>query len=198
MLRTGLTLLLVLSQYAAAAPGVLDPRVAACPVPVLAIDGDNCRTLADANGLTIYQFARSNPGLTSCALKPGQTYCVDPSIHNLLADGMTEWTETPDGSCAGSGAHSCTGSGWGDCCAASGWCGATEEYCGAGCNPDYGLCGSSTPEDGHCVPITVIQTNFQTIYLRDTPSGLEQCPSATVLTVSYLYDTVTVYTSRPL
>ena len=173
-----------------------------CPVHVLALEGDTCKTLADANGLTIYQFARSNPGLKSCgALKAGQTYCVDPNIHNLLADGQTEWTETPDGSCAGSNAHSCTGSAWGDCCAASGWCGATEEYCGAGCNGDYGLCGMSTPDEGGaktCETVTVLQTNFETVYLKDTSTGIEQCPAVTVLTVSYQYDTVTetVYTTR--
>lgn len=201
MLHQGLVILLALTHHVVAAPGELDSRAASCPVPVLAIDGDSCRTLADANGLTIYQFARSNPGLTSCSLKSGQTYCIDPSIHNLLADGMTEWTETPDGSCAGSGAHSCVGSGWGDCCAASGWCGGTEEYCGAGCNPDYGLCGYSGPVEGHgCETVTVLQTNFETVYLRDTSTGIEQCPAVTVLTVSYVYDTVTqtIYTTSAL
>jgi hypothetical protein len=181
---------------------VLGERVAGsadCPIRVLAVEGDSCKSLADANGLTIYQFARSNPELKSCSLQAGQVYCVDPNIPNFLADGKTEWTDSPDGSCAGSGAHSCLGSIWGDCCASSGYCGSNDDYCGAGCNPDYGLCSPSSPGGQVCETVTVQLTNYETVYLQDTSTGIEECPAVTILTVSYLYDTVTetVYTTAP-
>ncbi|TLS28280.1 hypothetical protein PpBr36_00011, partial [Pyricularia pennisetigena] len=37
----------------------------------------------------------------------------------------------------------CLGSGFGDCCSASGWCGGTADYCGAGCQSAFGKCGTA-------------------------------------------------------
>lgn len=58
----------------------------------------------------------------------------------------------------------CQGSGFGECCSASGWCGDTADHCGAGCQsgactqPDPntdsistdGMCGSNTPNKSIC------------------------------------------------
>ncbi|KAI6360390.1 hypothetical protein MCOR25_006759 [Pyricularia grisea] len=34
----------------------------------------------------------------------------------------------------------CIGSGFGDCCSSYGWCGGSEDYCGAGCQSPFGTC----------------------------------------------------------
>jgi hypothetical protein len=38
-----------------------------------------------------------------------------------------------DGSCGGALGAICTGSGFGDCCSAYGWCGGDGIHCDAGC-----------------------------------------------------------------
>ena len=35
----------------------------------------------------------------------------------------------------------------GECCSQYNWCGVTEEHCGSGCKPQYGVCNSSPPDD---------------------------------------------------
>lgn len=42
-----------------------------------------------------------------------------------------------DGQCGANG-KTCTGSGFGDCCSARGWCGGTSDHCGAGCQSGFG------------------------------------------------------------
>ena len=46
-----------------------------------------------------------------------------------------------DGSCGGS--FGCQGSVYGNCCSEWGWCGSTSAYCGAGCQSEFGTCGTS-------------------------------------------------------
>jgi len=50
---------------------------------------------------------------------------------------------SPDDSCGPSsvGNYTCTGSAFGRCCSKWGWCGASVEYCGTGCQSAYGTCG---------------------------------------------------------
>lgn len=60
-----------------------------------------------------------------------------------------------DGSCGGSTGFICLGSTFGDCCSEKGYCGGNSSYCAAGCQSDFGKCGSTngTPQvstDGSC------------------------------------------------
>jgi hypothetical protein len=62
-------------------------------------------------------------------------------------------TSTPskvstDATCGGTTGLTCQGSEFGNCCSAAGWCGSTDVYCGAGCNPLFGTCagGSDVPD----------------------------------------------------
>ncbi|CCF41523.1 lectin, partial [Colletotrichum higginsianum] len=49
---------------------------------------------------------------------------------------------TPDGSCGGSNAYTCTGGTFGNCCSRYGFCGNTDEHCLNGCNSQFGDCSS--------------------------------------------------------
>ncbi|KAL2891406.1 Endochitinase 1 [Ceratocystis lukuohia] len=49
---------------------------------------------------------------------------------------------SPDGSCGGENGYTCTGS---NCCSQSGWCGATSDHCGTGCQPGFGRCDTLSP-----------------------------------------------------
>ncbi|KAK7978655.1 hypothetical protein PG996_004709 [Apiospora saccharicola] len=66
---------------------------------------------------------------------------------------------TPDGTCGSTkpGAYACKE---GYCCSKWGWCGTNPEFCGDGCDKEYGACGIPTPTptphpisaDGSCGP----------------------------------------------
>ncbi|KAF2103609.1 hypothetical protein NA57DRAFT_72589 [Rhizodiscina lignyota] len=47
---------------------------------------------------------------------------------------------TTDESCGGPKGTMCFVDGINPCCSSSGFCGNTDQYCGADCNPKYGLC----------------------------------------------------------
>ncbi|KAI0205297.1 glycosyl hydrolase family 61-domain-containing protein [Astrocystis sublimbata] len=46
-----------------------------------------------------------------------------------------------DGSCGSSSGFICSGSVYGDCCSGKGYCGSSLDYCGTGCQPQFGTCG---------------------------------------------------------
>ncbi|PSK53990.1 Chitin deacetylase [Elsinoe australis] len=52
---------------------------------------------------------------------------------------------TPDGSCGPENGYSCIGTYSGSCCSEYGFCGASSEYCGIGCQSSYGLCDRGPP-----------------------------------------------------
>ena len=56
-------------------------------------------------------------------------------------------TLTPDNTCGGSNGYTCDSSNsyGGPCCSAAGWCGKSDAYCGTGCQPTFGTCGSPKP-----------------------------------------------------
>ncbi|KAK3984687.1 glycoside hydrolase superfamily, partial [Cladorrhinum sp. PSN332] len=55
-----------------------------------------------------------------------------------------------DGTCgSANGARICEGSGFGDCCSGSGWCGSTGAHCGSGCQSGNCTQGAVTT-DGRC------------------------------------------------
>lgn len=48
-----------------------------------------------------------------------------------------------DGSCGGANGYKCSGSAFGNCCSQYGWCGASTDHCGTGCNSLFGSCGTN-------------------------------------------------------
>ncbi|KAH4376940.1 hypothetical protein HBH99_208780 [Parastagonospora nodorum] len=58
---------------------------------------------------------------------------------------------SPDGTCGGSKKYQCKGSGYGDCCSSSGYCGSTSGHCTAGCQGSFGTCTvTDISPDGTC------------------------------------------------
>jgi hypothetical protein len=139
--------------------------IAACTLTITAKQGDTCATLASQAGITVTQFLRSNPSVTSCSqLVVGQSYCVEgiddgsPPPQSSTPAGLVV---SPDGNC-GQGV-TCAGSRYGDCCSAHGFCGSTSDYCGDGCQAAFGNCGSGTGEPSPGEPVTVTVTSITSV-----------------------------------
>ena len=66
-----------------------------------------------------------------CQIKWG--YCQD-----------TKGKPSPDGTCGDKAEFTCKQSGFGECCSAYNYCGASLEHCGDGCQPEFGVCSSNS------------------------------------------------------
>jgi len=158
-MRLSLALATLLALGASAA----DP----CTLVVTARVGDTCASLSEVSGITVSQFLRANPGVTTCSsLVSGTKYCVDPNYvvstsrapaatntpvaTNKPGGGASPLDVTQNGQC-GSGL-TCLGSAYGDCCSEHGWCGSSADHCGPQCQAAFGKCasggGSSAPAGG--------------------------------------------------
>ncbi|KAK0633898.1 hypothetical protein B0T14DRAFT_561438 [Immersiella caudata] len=144
--------------------GVQTQGTSSCVETVTARTGDTCASLAELVSISVTDFLRSNPSVTSCsALIGGAVYCKTgvasgpPTIPASLppASGSNgDSTSEPlsvstDGVCGGT--VTCEGSQFGRCCSAHGYCGSTSDYCSDGCQDGLGECG-----DGDEPPETVI------------------------------------------
>ena len=135
-----------LPWFAAAAAAAAD----VCTIVVTARAGDTCASLSDAAGITVSQFLRANPGVTTCsALSTGTRYCVDPNFSTVPTSSSPSRPPTSpggglevskNGQC-GPGL-TCAGSSFGDCCSEHGWCGSSPDHCGSKCQQAFGKCGS--------------------------------------------------------
>ncbi len=78
----------------------------------------------------------------SAAAVPSYTYAPAPARTCAPGDGDGDGDGdggmpiSDDGGC-GDGV-TCEGSEFGDCCSQYGWCGASTDYCGEGCQPEFG------------------------------------------------------------
>ncbi|KAK3294214.1 carbohydrate-binding module family 18 protein [Chaetomium fimeti] len=174
--------------------------IAACTLTITAKQGDTCATLASQAGISVTQFLRSNPSVTSCSqLVVGQNYCIEgvddggsgtPPQSSTPADLVV----SPDGSC-GQGV-TCTGSRYGDCCSAHGFCGSTTDYCGDGCQAGFGNCGSGTGEPsgspGGSVTVTVTSITSVTKTSVVTQTSTVTQPRATATVTQTVGTTVSV------
>ncbi|KAK4460565.1 hypothetical protein QBC42DRAFT_253314 [Cladorrhinum samala] len=122
---------------------------AACTKYIEAHQGDTCAALAQAAGITVGQFINSNPGVASCSdLVVGGRYCIEGKADAPPTASASAAPTTPspgltvslDGNC-GSGV-TCSGSRFGNCCSAYGFCGSTSDHCLGDCQSAFGSCGS--------------------------------------------------------
>lgn len=149
--------------------GLTQQAAAACTKSVTAKQGDTCATLSSAAGITVTQFLRSNPAVTSCStLVVGGSYCLEGTADSAPASSTAPsgggLKVSSDGAC-GNGV-TCLGSAFGDCCSAHGFCGGSADYCGDGCQAGFGACGggavTTAPGGGTTPPagsVTVTVTN---------------------------------------
>ncbi|KAI1815877.1 carbohydrate esterase family 4 protein [Poronia punctata] len=74
------------------------------------------------------------PSYTFTTRKPTGTWsCLSSPTSTLVV--------STDGNC-GNGV-TCQGSRFGNCCSGNGYCGASVDYCGTNCNPNFGTCSTS-------------------------------------------------------
>lgn len=138
--------------------GLGTPTLAAdaCTIVVTARAGDTCATISNAAGITVSQFLRANPGITTCgSLVIGTRYCVDPNFAVTTSSAVRPTTGSGSGGGTGGGTGrleaskdgqcgngvTCAGSAFGDCCSEHGWCGSSADHCGSKCQVAFGRCG---------------------------------------------------------
>jgi hypothetical protein len=81
---------------------------------------------------------------TSTNLSPDGTCKMSKSVVPVVAANDLSIGE-------GTSRYKCKGSGYGDCCSSSGYCGSTTSHCTAGCQTGFGTCTvSDISSDGTC------------------------------------------------
>ncbi|KAF1365990.1 hypothetical protein EJ07DRAFT_91671, partial [Lizonia empirigonia] len=88
---------------------------------------------------------------------------------------------SPDGTCGGTNKYKCKGSGFGDCCSPSGYCGSTTAHCTTGCQSAFGTCTSTPTSSTAPRPSDVSPDGMcgGTKNLKCTNSGFGNCCSKT-------------------
>ncbi|CAI6256713.1 unnamed protein product [Periconia digitata] len=84
--------------------------------------------------------ASSGKIVTSSSARPSATQT------SSAAPTATPTGVSVDGTCGAAVGLTCLGFSEGSCCSPAGWCGATEAYCGTGCQSGFGTCGKSTTD----------------------------------------------------
>ncbi|KAK4149754.1 carbohydrate-binding module family 18 protein [Chaetomidium leptoderma] len=164
---------LLTKSFLLLALGFSHQAAAACTRSVTAKQGDTCASLSSQAGITVTEFLRSNPSVTSCSqLTAGGSYCVagtadggsSSSARPPVSSTPSDLQVSVDGTC-GQGV-TCEGSRFGNCCSAHGYCGGTSDYCGDGCQSGFGTCGAGSGETSQGPPagsVTVTVTSITDI-----------------------------------
>ncbi|KAK0639608.1 hypothetical protein B0T16DRAFT_440080 [Cercophora newfieldiana] len=143
----------------ALAIGVQSQGPNSCVETITARSGETCASIAELAGISVTDFLRSNPSVTSCAaLVGGGVYCKSGT------SSVPPVSVSTDGTCGGS--VTCVGSRFGRCCSTHGYCGSSADHCGEGCQLGFGECGDGNgvpPEAPTSDPATVIATSTRVI-----------------------------------
>lgn len=83
-----------------------------------------------------------------------------------------------DGTCGSAVGLSCIGFSEGSCCSQYGYCGASADHCGTGCQSVFGTCGTSSNNTGSSSSVAASSTASSTAATA-TPSNLVTSPDAT-------------------
>ncbi|GME29225.1 Carbohydrate esterase family 4 protein [Neofusicoccum parvum] len=111
----------------------------------------------------------SESGMTTTLswTSPNATATENSSSGNSSATSTGKYPTSTDDSCGATAGRMCLTSGIRPCCSSGGFCGGTAEYCGSGCQSEFGSCsapnetlgnpacswadlGTSPRCDGHC------------------------------------------------
>lgn len=182
--------------------GVQSQGPESCVETVTARTGDTCASLAQFAGISVSQFLRSNPTVTSCEiLVAGAVYCKirtasgTPTVAASLPPFPSSPSSGPsrvsrDGTCGGD--VTCSGSQFGSCCSVHGFCGNSVDYCGQGCQAGFGQCGDIS-EERPANPISIITvvatstiriTDYVTTTLVTATKPPPLTPAITLLTTT--------------
>ncbi|KAH7095484.1 hypothetical protein FB567DRAFT_460408 [Paraphoma chrysanthemicola] len=89
-----------------------------------------------------------NPLFGKCGTQPSISASVSVSQTSAAPQPTVSLPTSTDGDCGANAGKTCKGFFLGgvkaECCSEYGYCGNTDVYCGTGCNPYYGDCGSSS------------------------------------------------------
>ncbi|KAK8123514.1 chitin deacetylase [Apiospora kogelbergensis] len=96
---------------------------------------------------------------------------------------------SPDGSCGGD--TTCLGSEFGNCCSSHGWCGSTADYCGEGCQPNFGSGCSQASEPPTESPTPTPTTSTSTKQSTTSASTSSRPDSSTTTSTSTSVPTIT-------
>ncbi|KAI0145859.1 hypothetical protein F4776DRAFT_379274 [Hypoxylon sp. NC0597] len=91
-----------------------------------------------------YNFTIRAPTGTFSCLKPTATSTRPSTPTSTLK-------VSQDGKC-GNGV-TCAGSAYGSCCSINDWCGASIDYCGSNCRPEFGTCSSADSQIPTDIPL---------------------------------------------
>jgi len=108
-------------------------------------------TAAKKFGITANQFVNSFSANAQNLVKSGKI-TTQFSVVNNGGNGNGNNTDLPvsDGKC-GKGVARCK---TGLCCSQYGYCGKTDEYCGTGCQSEFGQCGKKNTQPTNKLPIS--------------------------------------------
>ncbi|KAF2135480.1 carbohydrate-binding module family 18 protein [Aplosporella prunicola CBS 121167] len=118
---------------------LLHGAVAAPALEARAVPSPN----GQCGGTTGYTCVGSTFG--SCCSSSG--YCGNTEAYCALNRGCqiafgTCTQPSPNGNCGAASGFTCKGSSAGNCCSSYNYCGSSDLYCGAGCQPLYGDCNA--------------------------------------------------------
>ncbi|TLD20487.1 hypothetical protein PspLS_08681 [Pyricularia sp. CBS 133598] len=126
-----LSIILAIASHAIATPAPSGDGICG-----QAAGGATCQGSSFGNCCSRYGYCGSTDTYCGAGCQSGFGTCNGSNSPGGL-------TVSQDATC-GKGV-TCVGSGFGDCCSASGWCGSTADYCAVGCQSAFGKCtGSST------------------------------------------------------
>ncbi|KAK9790389.1 putative Chitin deacetylase [Seiridium cardinale] len=136
---------------------------------------------AGSSPVPTYTFpVRSATGLLACeetstANSSKRTTTPDPAPTGSLV-------VSTDGNC-GSG-FTCADSTFGNCCSQHGWCGSTTDYCGDGCQPDFGSGCLSSSSSAATSTSTSTPTSTSATFVTSTTSVTSSTSSRTSMSTS--------------
>ncbi|KAF2638126.1 glycoside hydrolase/deacetylase [Massarina eburnea CBS 473.64] len=101
-----------------------------------------------------------------CLGDPAQNW-YRSSTGSVVTSVPSSPTATPtgvsqDGTCGSKVGTTCIGFSAGSCCSEYGWCGASADHCGTGCQAGFGTCGSSSGPSPTSTAPTATPTNLVT------------------------------------
>jgi hypothetical protein len=105
--------------------------------PVLSPDGScgGTKGYTCSQGTCCSKSGYCGTGESFCLASLG---CQQPfTLGRCLSGNPTGPVMSPDGTCGGSKGYTCS---QGTCCSISGYCGTTNDYCGNGCQRQFGRC----------------------------------------------------------